>query len=41
VEVWVLRHGCGDRIKVTQAEFTFVAIGTDGHPRPITVEARQ
>jgi len=41
VEVWVLRHGCGDRIKVTQAEFTFVAIGEDGLPRPITLETRQ
>jgi acyl-CoA thioesterase YciA len=41
VEVWVLRHGCGDRIKVTQAEFTFVAIGEDGHPRPFKPETRQ
>ena len=29
VEVWVLRHGCDQRIKVTQADFTFVAIGED------------
>ena len=35
VEVWVLRHGHDDRLKVTQAEFTFVAIGQDGRPRPI------
>jgi acyl-CoA thioesterase YciA len=41
VEVWVLRQGCGDRIKVTQAEFTFVAIGEDGHPRPFKPETRQ
>jgi acyl-CoA thioesterase YciA len=41
VEVWVLRHGCEDRIKVTQAEFTFVAIGEDGRPRPIAPETRQ
>jgi acyl-CoA thioesterase YciA len=40
VEVWVLRGGCGDRIKVTQAEFTFVFIGEDGQPRPIKVETR-
>jgi acyl-CoA thioesterase YciA len=33
VEVWVLRQGQGDRIKVTEAEFTFVAIGEDGRPR--------
>jgi acyl-CoA thioesterase YciA len=30
VEVWGLRHGCGQRIKVTQAEFTFVVVGKDG-----------
>ena len=38
VEVWVLRHGLGERIQVTQAEFTFVAIGEDGSPRPIRAE---
>ena len=41
VEVWVLRHGREERIKVTQAEFAFVAIGEDGRPRPIRPEARQ
>jgi acyl-CoA thioesterase YciA len=35
VEVWVLRRGCGDRVKVTQAEFTFVVVGNDGRPRQI------
>src|SRR5712691_10080821 len=30
VEVWVLRQGQGDRIKVTDAEFTFVAVNDDG-----------
>ena len=35
VEVWVLRDGRGERVKVTQAEFTFVAIGEDGRKRPI------
>ena len=35
VEVWVLRQGRGARIKVTAAEFTFVAIDAGGHPRPI------
>jgi len=38
VEVWVLRDGRGERVKVTQAEFTFVAIGEDGRPRPIKPE---
>ena len=35
VEVWVLRQGHDGRIKVTRAEFTFVAIDENGHPRPI------
>jgi acyl-CoA thioesterase YciA len=35
VEVWVLRHGQGNRIKVTEAEFTFVAINDKGRPRPL------
>lgn len=35
VEVWVLRQGCGPRIKVTAAEFTFVALDDSGRPRPI------
>src|SRR5688572_14501011 len=29
LEVWVLREGRGERVKVTAAEFTFVAVGTD------------
>ena len=40
VEVWVLRGGCGDRVKVTQAEFKFVAVDEDGRPRQINPEAR-
>ncbi len=35
VEVWVLRQGQGDRVKVTDAEFTFVAVNEDGRPRPL------
>jgi acyl-CoA thioesterase YciA len=35
VEVWVLRQGCGPRIKVTSAEFTFVALDEAGRPRPL------
>jgi acyl-CoA thioesterase YciA len=35
VEVWVLRRGRGERVKVTQAEFTFVVIDEDGRPRPV------
>ena len=35
VEVWVLRQGRGRRVKVTAAEFTFVALDDAGKPRPI------
>ena len=35
VEVWVLREGRGERVKVTEAEFTFVALDEAGRPRPI------
>jgi acyl-CoA thioesterase YciA len=35
VEVWVLRQGQGERIKVTDAEFTFVAVHEDGRPREL------
>ena len=35
VEVWVLRQGQGERVKVTEAEFTFVAVGEDGRPRAL------
>lgn len=31
------RHG-GDEIRVTQGEFTFVALDDDGNPRPIAEE---
>ena len=35
VEVWVLRQGQGERIKVTDAEFIFVAVNDNGRPRPV------
>jgi acyl-CoA thioesterase YciA len=35
VEVWVLRQGQGDRVRVTDAEFTFVAVDDTGKPRPL------
>lgn len=35
VETWVMRHMNSSRIKVTEADFTFVAIGQDGLPTPI------
>ena len=41
VEVWVLRQGQGDRIKVTDAEFTFVAVHEDGSPRELASPGRE
>ncbi len=35
VEVWVLRQGCGPRIKVTAAEFTYVALDESARPRQV------
>ena len=37
VEVWVLRQGQGERVKVTDAEFTFVAVHEDGRPRELAL----
>lgn len=39
IEVWALRQGQGERVKVTDAIFTFVAIDEDGRPRPIDSES--
>jgi acyl-CoA thioesterase YciA len=33
IEVWVLRSGQGQRLKVTSADFTFVALDGQGRPR--------
>jgi len=35
VGVWVLRQGRGERVKVTEAEFAFVAVHEDGRPRGV------
>jgi len=35
VEVWVLRQGRGERVKVTAAEFTYVALDEAGRPRSL------
>ena len=35
VEAWVLRQRLGDRIQVTSADFTYVALDEDGRPRPV------
>jgi acyl-CoA thioesterase YciA len=39
IEVWALRGGRGTRVKVTQAEFTFVALDAEGRPRLFLAEA--
>jgi acyl-CoA thioesterase YciA len=41
VEVWVLRNGYGERIKVTEATFTFVAVDEAGRPTRITPQTIQ
>ena len=35
IEAWARRFRTHDREKVTDATFTFVAIGDDGRPRPV------
>ena len=35
IEVWAMRQGQGDRHKVTDATFTFVAVDDQGRPRPL------
>ena len=39
IEAWVHRFRTHHREKVTDATFTFVAIGADGRPRPVVPEA--
>jgi acyl-CoA thioesterase YciA len=39
IEVWAMRQGRGDRITVTDAIFTFVAVDDGGRPRPLAVAA--
>ena len=38
LEAWALRDRYGEREKVTEAIFTFVAIDEDGKPRPLPPE---
>ena len=35
VEVWVERYMTGEQVRVTEAVFTYVAIGGDGRPVPV------
>ena len=36
VEAWALRHRLGQEERVTEGTFTYVAIGDDRRPRPVT-----
>ena len=35
IEAWVLRGRLGERVKVTEGNFTFVSIDSDGNPRSL------
>jgi len=35
VQAWVDRDQTGESLKVTEGNFTFVALGPDGKPRPV------
>lgn len=39
VEVWVLRQGHGERVMVTDANFTYVALDDAGRPQPLGTAA--
>ncbi len=38
LEAWALRRRQGERVRVTEGRFTFVAIDDDGRPRPVQPE---
>lgn len=38
IESWARRHRTGERVKVTEGLFTYVAIGPDRKPRPVAAE---
>jgi acyl-CoA thioesterase YciA len=38
VEVWVRRYMSGEEVLVTKGVFTYVALGPDGKPTPVTRE---
>lgn len=39
IEVWAMRQGQGERLKVTDATFTFVAVDDAGRPRALPLAA--
>ena len=38
IESWVRRHRTGERVKVTEGTFTYVALGDDRKPRKVPPE---
>ncbi len=38
VEAWVLRRRGGQRVRVTQGQFVYVALDAEGRPRPLPDE---
>jgi len=38
IESWARRHRTGDRVKVTEGTFTYVALGDDRKPRKVPPE---
>lgn len=38
IEAWALRARLGDRVKVTEGQFVYVAIDAQGKPRPVPAE---
>jgi len=41
LEAWALRSRLGDRVKVTEGIFTFVALDVEGRPAPIAPARQQ
>lgn len=35
IDTWVLRGRGSERVRVTEGQFVYVALGTDGQPRPV------
>ena len=38
IESWARRHHTGERVRVTEGTFTYVAIGDDRKPRKVPPE---
>ena len=35
IQTWIIREAGGLQVKVTEGDFTYVALGPDGRPRPV------